>query len=322
MRARSERRVWAVWALALWLAMPGVAWAQDGGPAEADDARVVGVYAPRLLFASGMARSRYAADVAAALSAATGLAFKGRGFATGREFDSQVATGRVAVALVDAQVQARRSLTPLGQARRNGKAAAPMVLVVAPGVQVDGLLALKGRSLATVPVGPGDAGFRANFLLQGEVGDDFFSLGRSARDVQGALNLVSLGKADAAFTFAGDTAGLRVVFRSRPVPLPVWVQTDPSLTAAQVAQIRQALAGLRVAGPVQGVGPADGPALAGLAKALGAPRRRVARPILGTAPDDLPPLAAHPAAPRPVGVAGAVPVADALGVPAPPADAF
>lgn len=309
--------------LSLALALAGPALAQDAGPPTPPDAKVLAVYAPRLAFASGVARSRYAADLAAALTQATGIPFLGRGFASGGAFAQQVAAGKVAVALVDAQVQVRRGFQALAQGQQGGRPAAPMVLVVAPGVKGTGLLALEGKRLAGVPVGPGDAGFVANFLLQGEVPADFFKAGRDARDVQGAVALVKLGKADAAFTPAGRTGGLRAVFRSRPVPLPVLVQVDPGLPADQAGALKRAAAGLRVAGPLDGFGAVDSAGLGALKASLGAPRQRAATPVLVPAPVTLGPVPAYPAPAAPAQVAPPPSgLADALGVPEPPADRF
>ncbi|MCA9543623.1 MAG: PhnD/SsuA/transferrin family substrate-binding protein [Myxococcales bacterium] len=308
-------------ALALGLTAPALA--QDAGPPPPDEARVLGVYAPRLAFDSGVARSRYAADLAAALTQATGLPFKGRGFASSGAFAEQVAAGKVTVALVDAQVQARRGFTALAQGQQGGRPAAPLVLVVAPGVKGDGLLALKGKRLADVPVDTGDAGFVANFLMQGEVAGEFFKAGRSAHDVQGAVALVKLGKADAAFTPADRTEGLRTVFRSRPVPLPVLVLVDASLPAEQAAALRQAAPRLKVPGPLDGFGAVDSGGLQALRGSLGKPRQREAQPVMVAAPVNLGPVAAFPATARSAQVAeppGGL--AEALGVPEPPAERF
>lgn len=308
------------WLTLLGLLLPALALAQQ--PAEAPEALVVGVYTPRVAYGGALGRGAFANQIAQQLTAATGVPFRGQGFSSGGAFAEQVAAGKVAFAVVEAQLQARRRFTGLAHASKGGKARAPMALVVGGGSAARDLGGLKGARLATVPVGKGDAGFVANLLLQGEVGAGFFAEGRAARDAGGALSLVKLGKADAAFTFAGATGGLRAVFRSRPVSLPVFVQTSGGLPADVVGKVRAAIRSVRVPGAViDGFTGYDAGAVEAVARQLGAPRQRKARPVLAPVAIERPAVGAYPAplAPLPVGFA---PAADSLGVPPPPADAF
>jgi hypothetical protein len=313
-------RAWMV-ALAL-LASP--AWAQDGadsGPA-VPEALVIGVYTPRVLYSGALGRGAFANQLAQQIASATGVAFKGRGFTSRGALTAQIKAGKVAFALVAAQHQAGRSYPGIAHGAKGGKTRLPMALVVGPGSKARDLAGLEGAKLANVPVGGGDAGFVANLLLQGEVGGDFFTTGREARDVSGALSLVKLGKADAAFTYAAATGGLRVVFRSRPVALPAFVQTDAALPAAVVAKVRAAVGQVRIPGAViDGLAPYDAAAVKAVAGQLGAPKRRRAQPVLAPVATDAPPVSAFlaPLAPAPVQF---VPAAASLGVPPPPADAF
>ncbi len=296
--------------------------AQEQAPAEeaAAGTLVVGVFAPRLYFQNSLARTSYANDVAARLSARTGLAISGRGFATRADFDGQVQKGRVQFAVVEAQLQAERGFVALGQGTAAGASGRPMVLVVSPGAPA-GIGGLKGRTLALVTVGSKDKAFIMNHLLQGQVPGDWFKT-VPARDVQSALGLVKLGKADAAFTFAGSTEGLPVAFQSRPVPLPVFVQTDKSLAPDVVARVKDALGAASAAnGVFDGFAGLDAGALGRLGSDLdGGARSQETAPLFALPRSALPPVPEFldrgelPNA-QPDPAAG-------MGLPSPPADAF
>lgn len=234
------RAVFATFALLLAAIGPGAASAQPGSEAEP---LVVGVYAPHMYFANSLERSQYAEQLAAALGRSTGLTLRGRGFSTQGEFDNQVAAGQVHFAVVDAQHQLERGYEPLAQGTAGGRPSRPMVLVAESGGSVADL---GGKRLARVQLGAGDEAFIVNYLLQSQVDPDFFGPARTVRDVQGALSLVKLGKADAAFAYEGVAPG---IFRSRPVPLPVFVRTG-QLPEDTERRVRQAVQGVSVRSPV------------------------------------------------------------------------
>ena len=294
--------------------------AADGG-----DAIIVGVYTPHVFFADSLARNRYAESLANALGAATGLAVRGRGYAGAAEFTGHVRSGAVHFAVVDAQYHIEHGeLRSVAQATSGGKATRPMVAVVGGAVEARSIGALRGSRLATVDVGSGDLAFVSNFLLQGQIGPDYFKKGRAARDIQGALTLVKLGKAETAFTYRGHTAGMTVIFNSRPVPLPVFVQARGDLDPERAQAIRRAIIGLRAKSPVaDGFGGYDAGVHAALKAALARPvaAPRSHAPVLAIIPgEDLPVPAfpqpsAHPAVQLP-------PVVNAFEVPPPPPDEF
>ncbi len=298
--------------------------AQDTGAPAADGAAtyVVGVFTPRVLFANSLARQRYAEGIAQALQTATGAPFRGRGFATAGEFANQVGAGAVDFAVVEAQYQIEKGYPALAQATAGGAAAQPMVLAVGGG-KGENIGELQGKSLATVSVGPGDRAFVTNFLLQGQVEPDYFKKGKGARDVQGALTLVSLGKADATFTYAGQTAGLGTAFRSRPAPLPVFVQTDPSVPGEVAGTVRKAIIGVRAPGGLlDGFAAYDSKphgALRGALKA--APARPGGTPVTSPVRAALPTVEPHLSLSGEPPVVLPDPAAD-LTVPPPPADQF
>ena len=210
--------------------------------AVADEPLVVGVYSPWTYFPDSLSRSRYAMELAGALSRSTGLSIEGRGFMARQAFDAQVEAGRMAFAVIDAPHQLERGFTPLAQTIAHGRPTRSMVLTVRQ--SLTGTLAgLRGRTLANVIHGPWDARFVLNFLLRNQVAPDFFVGGRSVRDVGSALSLVKLGQIDAAFTYKGTAEG---VYESPPVPLPAFVQTDPKLTAEVVTKVRRAVLGVAV----------------------------------------------------------------------------
>ncbi len=218
----------------------GVAQAQEAAPPVEAPPLVLGVYAPLVFFPNSSARNQYAAEVAQALQGVTGISMRGRGFSKGFRGSD------VDFAIVDAPYLATAGSTALAQATWKGKARRSMVLVVGGKVEGDNIGALKGIALANPPV-PKSAAFVANYLLQRQVDPLYFATARrKPADVQGALSLVRLGRADATFTYEGSEAGLRRVFLSRPVPLPVFVQVRNGLPAEVVAKVRSAVTKVRV----------------------------------------------------------------------------
>lgn len=268
--------------VALLLAAP--AHAQGGD--EGDRELVVGIYAPDILFASALARTGFAQQIASQLAGKTGLKFAGRGFATRADFEQQVKQGRVQFAVISAQVQVQRDYPAFAQGQADGKSARSMVLVTREAASIG---ALKGATIAGV--GKGERGFVMNYLLQGQVAPTWFKF-KPARDVQAALGQVKLGRAGAALTFSGDTAGLNMAFTSRPAPLPVFVQTDQALAADVAAKVRGAISGVSVNGAAfSGFGPVDGKLLAAVRGASNAALKAPGTdPVLAPARAALPPV--------------------------------
>lgn len=272
------RRLLAVLLLAL-VGMP----AQAQTPPEQI---VVGVYAPQVLFASALARTTFAQQIAGQLASKIGVPVVGRGFATQGDFDQQVKQGRVQFAVIGAPLQARRGYPAFAQGRAGGKASRPMVLATSGGATIG---ALQGKTIAGVR--KSDRGFVMNYLLQGQVPPDYFTF-KPARDVQAALGMVKLGRAGGAFTFLGNTAGLQTAFISRGVPLPVFVQTDTSVPATVAAKVRSAIGGVTVSnGVFTGFGAVDAQLIRAIGAALNsAPRAPGTAPVLAPARAALPPV--------------------------------
>ena len=303
--------------LVLGPAVLGVAHAQEAaaGPAAAAAPHVVGVYAPLVFFANSSARNQYAANVAQALSAATGLPMRGRGFSKG--FGDGVD-----FAIVGATQLARAGYTPLAQATWRGKAKRPMVLVVGGGVVGGNIGALQGAKLARPPVPKAEA-FVVNYLLQRQVDAGYFgAAARKPADAQGALSLVRLGRADATFTFAGSEAGLRRVFTSRPMPLPAFVQVRRDIPPETVAKVKAAIGQVSVANPVfDGFMGFSARVHSGLRGALGAGiKRSTPDPVVATPRRRLPPIPSFLEEGEPAVMLA--PAADDLHIPDPPRDAF
>lgn len=300
-------------ALAAGLALPRETAAQADLPVV--EPLTVGVYAPLMYFPNSLARSQYAQAFAERLGRVTGREFRGRAFATEGEFQNQIKAGQVHFALVDAQHQIERGFAPIAQGVAGGRPARSMVLV-ARGAQ--SVADLEGKRLARVRLGRGDRGFVFNFLLQNQVDPDFFADDRATRDVQGALSLVKLGKADAAFAYEGAADG---IFRSRPVPLPVFVRTGDVAPDA-LAAVKSGVLGLNLDGPVQGFSGFNAELLRPLAAALkSAPRGPGNRPVFARTEAALPavPAALDPGA---APTAALPPVADDIEVLPPPADIY
>lgn len=247
---------------------------------------VVGVYAPQVLFASALARTTFAQQIAGQLSSKTGVTVVGRGFATQGDFDQQVKQGRVQFAVIGAQLQARRSYPAFAQGQAGGKASRPMVLATSGAATIG---ALKGKTLAGVS--KAGRGFIMNYLLQGQVPPDYFKF-KPARDVQAALGMVKLGRAGGAFTFLGNAGGLKTAFISRGVPLPMFVQTDKAVSAGLASRVRSAIGGVTVSnGVFTTFGAVDGKALRAMSGAMrAAPRAPGTPPVLAPARAALPPI--------------------------------
>ncbi len=296
----------------------GAAHAQDAGVADEPEAAplVVGVYAPLAFFPNSSARNQYAAHVAQALEAATGMPMRGRGFAKGFSRDG------VDFAIVGATQQAQAGYPALAQATWRGKSRRAMVLVVGGRVAGGNIGALKGASLARPPV-PRAKAFVSNFLLQRQVDAGYFkTAGRKPSDAQGALSLVRLGRADATFTFEGNEAGLRRVFVSRPMPLPVFVQVRKDLPGETVAKVKNAITTVSVANSVfdgfAGYSAGVHSSLRGALKA--GTKRTPPKPVVATPRTRLPPVPSFLKAGDPAAVLPRA--ADDLAVPDPPGDAF
>lgn len=296
----------------------GAAQAQDAGvPAEpAATPLVVGVYAPLTFFPNSSARNQYAAHVAQALEAAIGMPMRGRGFAKGFSRDG------VDFAIVGATQLAQAGYPPLAQATWRGKPSRAMVLVVGGGVAGGNIGALKGASLARPPVPKAEA-FVANFLLQRQVDAGYFKpAGRKPADAQGALSLVRLGRADATFTFEGNEAGMRRVFVSRPMPLPVFVQVRKDLPDETVAKVRKAITTVSVGNSVfDGFAAFSANVHASLRGALDSGTKRTPpKPVVAVPRTRLPPVPSFLDAGDPAVVMPRA--ADDLAVPDPPGDGF
>ena len=217
----------------------------DAGGASAP--LVVGVFAPQLYFPDSPSRQAYAHSIASGLEARIGRPVISRGFATRGEFLKQAKAGKVDFALVDAQFHLEHSnMRPVAQGTAGGKATRPMVVAIGIGAKNVG--ELRGRKLATVDVGEHDDRVIANLLLQRQTGPGYFGAGPSARDVAGALSPVEHGKADAAFTYAGATGGQASVYKSPPVPLPVFVVVRAGVSDEAVAAVRSGLVGIGASG--------------------------------------------------------------------------
>ena len=258
-------------------------------PAHAQDAPaqiVVGVYAPQVLFASALARTTFAQDIARQLSSKVGVPIVGRGFATRGDFDQQVKQGRVQFAVIGAQLQARRGYPAFAQGQAGGKASRPMVLATNGPATIG---ALKGKTLAGVS--KAERGFVMNYLLQGQVPPDYFKF-KPARDVQAALGMVKLGRAGGAFTFLGNAGGLKTAFISRGAPLPVFVQTDKAVGADVAGRVRSAIGGVTVSnGVFTRFGAVNSKQLRAIATAMSAaPRAPGTPPVLAPARAALPPV--------------------------------
>lgn len=307
-----------IFALIALLALPLGATAQPEAAPQGEAPLVVGVYAPRLRFANSLARNRLAEQLADALSAGLGRPVKGRGFVSATELKNQVNAGAVHFALVEAQTHVEQPQWPaLAQSTRGGHPSRPMVLTGGASVS-----ALAGASLAEITVGAKDDWFRTHYLMQSQITPGYFGAGKAARDAQGALSLVSLGKARGAFVYQGDQAG-PIALTTRAVPLPVIVITARDALSGELKQqaARALQAGRYTGAPLDGFMPYNtalmGPLRGALTGALA--RRPQHTPLMATPERPAPEIPAYPGALGPLPLSPPSPGAG-FSLPPPPGD--
>jgi hypothetical protein len=284
----------------------------------------VGVYIPSVYFPDSLSRARYAETLARSIESALGQPVRGRAFGGAGEYQSQVSSGALDFAVVDAAYALQHGgHEPLAQAQSGGNPARPLIVLASSGA--GSVSALAGQPIVLFDVGANEDRFLSNFVFQGQVGPDYFKRTKAVRDAQAALSVVQLGKARVTVGYEGSGGGLSPVFTSRAAPLPLFVRVravEPALAAA----VKKAVVGL--AAPTEaydGFGPYNpgAAALTALRSALGSPPGgATTEPVLASPTGNLPPPSSHldPAVP-PALVQEPSP-ADAIIVPAAPADAF
>lgn len=313
-------------ALCLGLALPrGVDAQTPASEPAAPAAATIGVFIPSVYFSDSLARARYAESVAQKLEAAVGQPVRGKAFGAAGEFQAQVAAGAVDFAIVDAPYAAAHGgLKPIAQATSGGNGARPMQVLTQGGA--DSVAALAGQTMVLFDVGAAEDRFVANFIFQGQIGADYFKRAKPVRDVQAALAVVKLGKAQVTVSFEGAGGGLTSVFTSRPAPLPLFVQTRDAVDAGLVAAVKKAALGLQA--PTEAYdafgayNPGAGP-MSALRSALGsAPGGAQTEPVLSPANSPLPNVPSYLDPALPPGLVAEPPASDALSLPPPPADAL
>lgn len=198
----------------------------------------IGLYVPNLPGVGRTRRIKAVETLARKLAQSSGLQIAGRSFASRKDLARAARKRQVQVAIVPAQLAAEKGWRPFASLTRRGARSRPWVIVASP--QVKQLTELKGKKLVMSRIGRTDKRFVVNVLLESEVDPSYFRW-QSVADSASAIRTVKLGKAAAAVVPAGgSTSGLKVVFRSRPAPLPVAVWTR-KLPADQRAKFRGAL---------------------------------------------------------------------------------
>ncbi len=300
--------------------------AQSGAPA-LETPSVVGVYLPSVSFEDSLSRARFAEGLAASLQASTGSPFRGRAFAAAAEFQAQVATGGLHFAVADAAfVLQGASFRPLAQAHLGGNPSRPMVLVVDNAELGRTIGDLAGRSLLTFDMGAREDPFIKNFVFQGQLGVDYFKRQKSVRDVQAALTHVRLGKAQATLAFEGGGGGLRVAFKSRPAPLPIFALCTDTVDAGLLSRVKATVVSLSAPSPAfEGFGPynVNASANSALRSALASGAGGGGTDLVFAAPNStLPTVNSQAEATVPPTALGLPTAAELLTLPAPPPDVF
>lgn len=234
----------ALWTPALAQAPP------DGAALE------LGVWTPRLEFASAVERAEWATRLAVVLARVTGLRFDARAFTEWSDLQAFLQAGRMDVLLADPTALLEQGgrweilavgSGPLGQT--------PPLAVLAPGAPQRGVNALEGRGVALTHATQAELRVLSNHAFEGELSvERFFGRvvwGRDHARVDAALRA---GRAGCTIGYAegASARGLHVVAELRPLPLPVLAGLRGAVSDDLMRTIRRAIAGEGLAIPRSG----------------------------------------------------------------------
>jgi hypothetical protein len=216
----------------------------------ADKPVVVAIYAPNAPFESGTERFAFINRLAQQITSAAGVPATGKAFARSTDLEAAIKNKQVDFAVIDGVYLAERGVPyqVLATATSGGDTAPKWALFAAAAARVD---ELQGKKLSMAASGPRDSDFASNALFDGEVQvSKFFAAPvQHAPDIAGAVQAVSLHKADAVFAPENLGKGLKKVFDVRDrVPNPAFCETGSSPSDI-VSKVRAAVLGHGAAGP-------------------------------------------------------------------------
>jgi hypothetical protein len=240
------------------------------GAAAADPLRV-GMYTPATPFEGTAARLDFATKVAKHIGGPDAV---GRVYGKAGDFASALRKGDIDLAVVDATYLAASggSYAVLAVAVRGGDTKSGWDLV-ARGT-VDNVLALKGKTVLTPPVGGRESAFVSEALLGGELPPDFFKVD-SSPDVLSAIAALGIGKADAAVVPSGLAlpSGTNRVVSLPAISWPVLI-ASPRASADTQALAAERAPTFSSTGAITGFRSGSADAYKSLARRFGRPVRR------------------------------------------------
>lgn len=251
---RATHRAKSLWA-GLWLVLiaallgpPRPILAQPG-----DGERILAVYLPGVYFARLEDKVELGNELAlhlgkqAAGSGDEPLRLTPRVYATQEALDADSA--RIVLLLAESPLIAARlsTLQPVAVVAPGGSSETRLAVLASPAIRT--LADLRGSKLFYALPLENPQSFAENLLFEGEL-----ALARdrlvSARDVGSLLSLASLRKADAILLYEDDVAGaqkagLRALYTSAPLPRPTLAVVERRLPGADLARLREVMAGFR-----------------------------------------------------------------------------
>jgi hypothetical protein len=222
------------------------------GAAQAQSERelVIGLYAPSAPFSGTAQRLEFVRNLAEHVSQQINRPVTGRVFANGGALAAAIKGGDIQFAVIDAPYAAEVGMPydVLAAAVRGDSAMTPWRLVAGPGVRSLG--DLRGKTIAMPGIGPRDAQFVANALLDGEVEPSFFGKIATAPDASSAVTMVSVGRAQAAVVPSAIElpSGVRPLVTLTSIGWPMFVAA-PSVDRGTSDRVGRAVRSFQTSGP-------------------------------------------------------------------------
>lgn len=240
------------------------------GVAAAEPLRV-GLFAPATPFEGTGARLDFVTKLAKHLGGPDAV---GRVYGKAGDFASALRKGDIDLAVADTSYLAATGGTyaVLAVAVRGGETRTGWDLVARGAA--DSVLALKGKTVLSPPVGGREAAFVGEALLGGELSADFFKV-ESSPDVLSAIAALGIGKADAAVVPAGLSlpAGTNRVVSLPEISWPLLIASPRASAAIQALAAERALT-FSGGGAISGFRSGSSDAYKSLARRFGRPQRR------------------------------------------------
>lgn len=215
--------------------------------AQAPKKITIGIYVPTVEFGTAQARLAYVQALARAIEQATGIKTEAQSYAN----VAALKKDNVDYAIIDGPCYATNlGWKLLANANLGGGTTRTWALYSSAG---DTMQALKGKKLAFVATGCGDANFIDNAMFESEVDVGFFGSRVGEKDLTGALaSVTSYKTAHAVFAPVGAAKGLTKLFDTGGVPNPAFVEISGKQATAVSEKVAAAVVGYGGAGAIGG----------------------------------------------------------------------